>query len=78
MSRWSLALIAAAIAFTTISPARADYNLVRWAWGDCKIWVNAGNMPWGDDWVVLAWNIPTYDLAWDVLRAEASRGNCRW
>jgi hypothetical protein len=78
MSRWSLALVAAAIAFTVASPARADYNLVRWAWGDCKIWVNDGNVPWGDGWIVLAWNIPTYDLAWEVLREEASRGNCRW
>jgi hypothetical protein len=51
---------------------------VRWAWGDCKIWVNDGNVPWGDGWIVLAWNIPTYDLAWEVLREEASRGNCRW
>ena len=57
---------------------RSDYNLVRWPWGDCKIWVNdPGNVPWGDDWVVLVWNIPSYDAAWDVLRSEASRGNCQ-
>jgi hypothetical protein len=80
MSRWSLALVAAAIAFTAASPARAaDYGLVRWANGDCKIWVNdTGNMPWGDDWIVLAWNIPTYDMAWYVLRQETALGNCRW
>jgi hypothetical protein len=35
-------------------------------------------MPWGDDWIVLAWNIPTYDMAWYVLRQEAALGNCRW
>ena len=78
MSRWSLALLAAAIAFTVASPARADYNLVRWASGDCKIWVNDGNAPWGYGWTVLVWNIPTYDLAWDVLREETARGNCSW
>ena len=59
---------------TVASPARADYNLVRWASGDCKIWVNDGNPPWGDGWIVLVWNIPTYDLAWGVLREEAARG----
>jgi hypothetical protein len=51
---------------------------VRWASGDCKIWVNDGNPPWGDGWIVLVWNIPTYDLAWGVLREEAARGNCSW
>lgn len=77
MSRWALVTLATAIAFTTASPARADYNLVRWASGDCKIWVNdSGNAPWGDGWVVLVWNIPTYDLAWYVLREQASFGNC--
>jgi hypothetical protein len=78
MSRWALAIFAATIAFAVTSPARADYNLVRWSWGDCKIWVNdSGNVPWGNDWVVLVWNIPSYNAAWDVLRSEAARGNCQ-
>jgi len=78
MSRWALAVFAATVAFGATSPARADYNLVRWSWGDCKIWVNdPGNVPWGNDWVVLVWNIPSYNAAWDVLRSEASRGNCQ-
>jgi hypothetical protein len=62
MSRWHLALCALAIAFVVSSPARADYTLVRWAWGDCKIWSSPpNNRPWGDDWTVLAWGLPTYD-----------------
>ncbi len=79
MSRWHLALCALAIAFVVSSPARADYTLVRWAWGDCKIWSNnPNNPPWGDGWSVLAWGIPTYDMAWRVLNDEIARGNCRW
>ena len=78
MSRWYVALCTLAIAFVVSSPARADYTLVRWAWGDCKIWSNPpNNRPWGDDWTVLAWGLPTYDIAWRVLNDEIARGNCR-
>ena len=74
MSRWFLCALA--IAFTAASPARADYTLVRWAWGDCKIWANAGNPPAGDGWTVLARNIPTYEIAWGVLLREQARRRC--
>ena len=78
MSRWTLALCTAAIAIAVSSPVRADYNLVRWSSGDCQIWNNDNNrMPWGDGWVLLAWNMPSYDVAWQALRFEASKGNCR-
>ncbi len=79
MSRWILVLCAAAITLAASLPANAaDYNLVRWRTGDCQIWNNDTNsMPWGDDWIVLAWNMPDYQAAWNALQREIAKGNCR-
>jgi hypothetical protein len=79
MSRCLLALSALAIALATTSPARADYTLIRWVSGDCKIWhEDVGNQrPWGNEWLVLASGLPTYDYAWQVLREEIALGNCQ-
>jgi hypothetical protein len=79
MSRWTLALCAAAIAIAAASPARADFQVIRWSWGDCKIWNNDTNrMPDGEGWIVLAWGLPSYESAWWALNAEAAKGQCRW
>lgn len=80
MSRWTYALCVAAIAFAAISPASAaDYNVVRWRSGDCQIWNNDSNrMPWGDGWILVAWNMPNYDTALQALKVEVAKGNCRW
>jgi len=70
----------AAIAITLSVPAQAnDYNLVRWRSGDCKIWNNDNNrMPWGDNWILLAWNMPSFETAWRALQIEIAKGNCRY
>jgi hypothetical protein len=79
MSRWTLALCAAAIAAAVSTPVRADYHVIRWSWGDCKVWNNDTNrMPAGEGWIVLAWGLMTYDSAWDALNAEIGKGQCRW
>lgn len=79
MSRWALALCAAAISLAAASPVLADYQVIRWSWGDCKIWNNDTNvMPYGEGWIVLAWNLPTYESAWVALREEIAKGECRW
>ena len=79
MSRWTVVLCAAAITIGAALPASAaDYNLVRWRSGDCQIWNNDNNtMPWGDGWVLLAWNMRTYQTAWQALQVEVAKGNCR-
>ena len=47
MKRLTLALGAAVIAIAASSSARADYDIVRWSYGDCKIWYIAGPGPSG-------------------------------
>jgi hypothetical protein len=44
-----------------------DYEIIRWANGDCKIWHDDNGPPWGTDWVVLAEDFPTWDAAWAGL-----------
>jgi len=79
MSRWSFFLCAAAIALAIANPAHADFQVIRWSSGDCKIWNNDNNtMPNGDGWIVLAWGLANYESAWSALNTEISRGQCRW
>ena len=53
-----------------------DWEIIRWANGDCKIWHDDDGPPWGTDWVVLAENYPTWDAAWGGLLWFKSRGMC--
>jgi hypothetical protein len=80
MFRWMSVVCGAAIALSLAGAAQAaDYNLVRWRSGDCQIWNNDTNrMPWGDGWILLAWNMPNYDTALNALKVEVAKGNCRW
>jgi hypothetical protein len=81
-ARWCVAFFALLIAVAVVSPARADFSLVRWAWGDCRIWDNfPGNPPAGipgRDWTVLARHIPTYGEAWGAFNVAVARRACRW
>ena len=68
MKRLTLALGAAVIAIAASSSARADYDIVRWSYGDCKIWYIAGPGPSGTGWRVLNRRpIRTWEGAWARL-----------
>jgi hypothetical protein len=53
-----------------------DYEIIRWSNGDCKIWHDDDGPPWGTDWVVLADNFPTWDVAWSALGWLQQRHRC--
>jgi hypothetical protein len=53
-----------------------DWEIIRWANGDCKIWHDDNGPPWGTDWVVLAENFRSWDAAWNGLLWFKSRGRC--
>jgi hypothetical protein len=51
-----------------------DFQIIRWAYGDCKIWFDDNGPPVGVGWVVLADGLRTRDEAWRVLvRLQAIR-----
>jgi len=59
------------------------YKIVRWSTGDCRIWVNWGNEPFGN-YTVLRWKhrghyhtwVRGYDRAWRLLQSFRSKGRC--
>jgi hypothetical protein len=53
-----------------------DYEIIRWSYGDCKIWFDDNGPPWGDGWKVLKDGLPTWDAAWAKLGWLRSRGKC--
>jgi hypothetical protein len=79
MKRPSLALAALVIALSAASPAWADFAVIRWSSGDCKIWDNSGlwATPLGVGWTLLANELPTYDIARAALEDMYRQGVCR-
>jgi hypothetical protein len=80
MKRLSLVLGAMALALTAASPAQADYSIVRWTYGDCKIWADppgTGTVPIGSGWAIVAANLPYFEAAKAVLEDLYRQGVCR-
>ena len=69
MKRLACALVVLAIGFA-VSPARADYALVRFEDGWCRIWWDSAGTPWGVGWTKIA--IGDARLAYGLGRAEHS------
>jgi hypothetical protein len=47
-----------------------DWEIIRWSYGDCKIWFDDNGPPWGiegKDWVLVAGGFRTWDDAWREL-----------
>jgi hypothetical protein len=76
MSRWPVALFAVMIAIVVASPARADFSLVRWPSGDCKIWDNSPGNPPLQPGTLLVRKIPTYGQAWAALNKAVAKRRC--
>ena len=81
MKRLGLAFLAAsAIAFAATSAANADYRIVQWSYGDCKIWDSNGPLakPEGTGWRVLTRHrIETYNDAYTALQNLYTHGVCK-
>ena len=66
-----------AIAFAAATPARADYALVRFEDGWCRIWWDSTGTPWGVGWTKIAIGMPDRLTASAVLSNARSQGVCR-
>jgi hypothetical protein len=71
MKRLAFAVGLLAIGFAAATPARADYALVRFDDGWCRIWWDSAGTPWGVGWTKIAVGMP------DWLTASAALGNAR-
>jgi hypothetical protein len=77
MKRLTLVIGILAIGLAALTPARADYGVVQFSDGWCKIWWDSGDAPWGDDWVMLTYGLPDWLSASAVLASARSQGICR-
>ena len=65
-----------ALAFAAATPARADYALVRWTDGTCRIWWEAATNPSGAGWAKIA-VAPDFATASAAFDAAVRAGTCR-
>jgi hypothetical protein len=56
-----------------------DWEIIRWSYGDCKIWRDDSGPPTGTcgkDWVVLAEGLRTWDAGWARLQRLRAKKLC--
>jgi len=76
MKRLAFAVGISAIGFL-VSPAHADYALVRFEEGWCRIWWDSAGTPWGVGWTKIAIGMPDWLTASAALSNARSQGVCR-
>jgi hypothetical protein len=59
------------------SSARADYALVRFEDGWCRIWWDSAGTPWGAGWAKIAVGLPDWLAANAALGDARAQGACR-
>ena len=67
-SVFAVGLLVAGPAMST--PARADFALVQFGDGDCRIGWDSGDNPWGAGWTKVAVALPDYQSAQPRLAAR--------
>ena len=65
------------VALTPASPARADYAVVQFGDGFCRIWWDSAGTPWGVGWTKLAIGLPDHEVARAMLDRAIIQGACR-
>jgi hypothetical protein len=76
MKRLTFAVAVLTIAIS-VSPARADYALVRFEDGWCRIWWDSAGTPWGVGWTKVAIGMPDWLTAAAALDNARLQGVCR-
>jgi hypothetical protein len=66
-----------AVAFAASTPARADFAVVQFGDGFCRIWWDSAGVPWGAAWTKIAIGLPNYDVAHAALDSAIMQGACR-
>jgi hypothetical protein len=77
MKRLALALGLLAVGFTASTSARADFAVVQFGDGYCRIWWDSADNPWGPAWTKVAIGLPDYTTASAALNDAILHGVCR-
>jgi len=73
---FAVAASLSALGFAVSSPAQADYAVVKFDHGYCRIWRDSGATPWGNSWTKIATS-PDFEGAWAAKDAAIKNGTCR-
>jgi len=65
-----------ALAVTATSPARADYAVVQFGDGYCRIWWDSAGIPWGTGWTKIAVGLSDDFAARAALDSAIAQGVC--
>jgi hypothetical protein len=76
MKRLAFAVGVLALGFAAATPARADYAVVKFELGFCRIWWDGGATPWGSSWTKIA-SAPDFSGAWAAQDAAVKSGKCK-
>ncbi len=76
MKRLALATAVLALGIAASSAARADFAVVQFGDGYCRIWQDSGADPWGADWKKIVVGLPDWSAASAALDSERAQAVC--
>ncbi len=77
MNRLAVAVCLLIVGLAASTPARADFAVVRFGDGFCKIWWDSADNPWPSGWSKIALGLPDYLTAQAALANARVQGTCR-
>jgi hypothetical protein len=77
MNRWIFAVGLLVTGLAVSTAAGADYALVQFGDGYCRIWWDSAGTPWGNDWTKVALGLPDHEAADAALSSAIAQGVCR-
>jgi hypothetical protein len=72
-----VAVAALALGVVASTPARADFAVVQFQDGWCKIRWDSASTPWGVGWTKIVFGLPDWLAASAALDSARSQGICR-
>lgn len=76
MKHLAFAVSVLALGFAAATPARADYAVVQFKDGHCRIWWDSSSNPWGSGWRKIAM-APDWSGADAALHDALNSNVCR-
>jgi len=76
MKRFVFAVGVLALGFAASTPARADFSVMKFETGFCRIWWNKGVNPLGTGWSRVA-TAPDSMGAWAAQSDAVKKGKCK-
>jgi hypothetical protein len=76
MKTLAVAISVLALGFAASTAARADFAVVQFGDGYCRIWQDSGAEPWGADWKKIVVGLPDWSAASAALDSARAQAVC--